>query len=165
MFPALLRAGRRPAGCPARSASPSVAPGALGVNLNDVASHLENPDNTPTFYAFCVGVALVVALLFTAVADLFAGSGEDAKKSAAKKKEGKKAAKAKKTDETEPDDEPADDAEEDGGDGEEEKDEDEAPKTATKEDQARLRRRSPPPQSPRRDTSPRRSSSLPRTDR
>ena len=62
----------------------SVAPGALGDKLNDFATHLENPDNTPTFYAFCVGVALVVTLLFTAVADLFAGSGEDAKKSAAK---------------------------------------------------------------------------------
>jgi len=110
----------------------AVAPGALGDKLNDFATVLENPDNVAAFYAFCVGVALIVALLFTAVADLFAGSsGEDAKKSAAKKKEGKKAAKAKKTDETEPDDEPADDAaEEDGADGEEE--EDEAPKTATK---------------------------------
>ena len=110
----------------------AVAPGSLGDKLNDFATVLENPDNVAAFYAFCVGVALIVALLFTAVADLFAGSsGEDAKKSAAKKKEGKKAAKAKKTDETEPDDEPADDAaEEDGADGEEE--EDEAPKTATK---------------------------------
>jgi high-affinity K+ transport system ATPase subunit B len=106
----------------------SVLPGAAGDKLSDFAVLLEDPDNTPTFYAFVVGIALIIALIVTSVADLFAG-GEKDEAADKKKKDSKKAAKAKKTDETEPDDEAE---EEEADEEEEEEDEDEAPKTATR---------------------------------
>ena len=67
----------------------SVLPGAAGDKLSDFAVLLEDPDNTPTFYAFVVGIALIIALIVTSVADLFAG-GEKDEAADKKKKDSKK---------------------------------------------------------------------------